>query len=148
MKKYISFLIVIFAIVIVSCNNNCDNVDAPSSPSLFIDLIDETTLENVFTDSIYLKEQLTIKDVEDNDVPFKVIVDNNILHVVLTDAVIENDTVFVKLSNPETLDEDEFEVVYSTEAQKEECYTLYKVSQVQFLYRESEETNGIHKVKI
>ena len=66
----------------------------------------------------------------------------------LTNAVVENDTVFVRLNNPETLNEDEFEVVYSTEAQKEECYTLYKVSQVQFLYRESEETNGIHKVKI
>ncbi|MDK2772844.1 MAG: hypothetical protein KYX68_11545 [Flavobacterium sp.] len=148
MKKYISYIIPILAVIIVSCNDNCDNADAPSSPSLFIDLVDETTLENVFTDSTYLKEQLTIKDVEDNDVPFKVIVDSNILHVVLTNAVVENDTVFVRLNNPETLNEDEFEVVYSTEAKKEECYTLYKVNQVQFLYRENEEANGIHKVKI
>lgn len=81
MKKYIFFLIL--SITIVSCNDNCNDLDAPASPSLFLDIIDEVTEENVFEDSIYLDTQVLVLDFEENDVPFNVVFDSRLMHIVL-----------------------------------------------------------------
>lgn len=148
MKKNIFFLIAIFAITIVSCNNNCNDLDAPASPSLFVDIINETTEENVFVDSIYLDSQVIVQDYEENDVPFNVVFDSRLMHIVLERKILIDDTIYIKLNNPDTMIKDSIKLFYSTQRFDEECYTQYKTNSVTIPDNQNELVNGIYKVKI
>ena len=148
MKKNIFFLIAISAITFVSCNDNCNDLDAPASPSLFLDIIDEVTEENVFVDSIYLDTQVLVQDFEENDVPFNVVFDSRLMHIVLEKKIMVDDTIYIKLNNPETMQKDSIKLFYSTERFDEECYTQYKTNSVTFPDNVNDLANGIFKVKI
>lgn len=148
MKKHIFFIITILSITIVSCNNNCNELDAPASPSLFVDIIDETTEENVFVDSVYLDTQVIVQDLNENDIPFNVVFDSRLMHIVLESKILIDDTLYIKLNNPETMQKDSIKLYYSTQRFDEECYTLYKTNSVTFPNNQSELVNGIFKVKI
>lgn len=146
MKNIIT--IVVVALAFISCNNNCNDLDAPASPSLFVDIIDETTEENVFKDSIYLDTQVLVKDYEENDISFSIIDNSKILHIVLENKILIDDTLYIKLNNPETMQKDSIKLFYSTERFDEECYTQHKINSITFPNNENELTNGIYKVKI
>ncbi len=148
MKKNIFFLIFILTLTIVSCNNNCNDLDAPSAPSLFVDIIDETTNENVFVDSVYLDTQVIVQDLEENDIPFSVVFDSRLMHIVLESNIIIDDTLYIKMNNPDTMEKDSIKLYYSTQRFEEECYTQFKVNSVTFPDNENELANGIYKVKI
>lgn len=148
MKKNIFFLIAILTITIISCNNKCNDVDAPSSPSLFVDIVDETTNENVFADSIYLDTQVQVLDLEEKNLPFSVIFDSRIMHIVLESKIKIDDTLYIKMNNPETMEKDSIKLYYSTEKIEQECYTQFKINTVTFPENENELVNGIYKVKI
>jgi hypothetical protein len=148
MKKNIFFLIAILTLTIVSCNTNCNDIDAPASPSLFVDIIDENTQENVFKDSIYLDTQVLVKDYEENDISFSIIDNSKILHIVLENDILIDDTIYIKMNNPETMQKDSIKLFYSTEKIEMECYTQYKTNSVTFPDNENELTNGIYKVKL
>ncbi len=150
MKKYIFLLIAIVALTIISCSDNCSDIDAPASPSLFLDVYDEdsTTGDNIFIDSLYLDTQVLVQDYEQNDVPFNVVFDSRLMHIVLENKVLVDDTLYVKFNNPDTMDKDSIKLFYSTEKIEEECYTQFKVNSVTFPDNENELVNGIFKVKI
>lgn len=148
MKKNIFFLIAILTLTIVSCNDDCSDLDAPASPSLFVDIIDETTENNVFVDSIYLDSQVIVQDYEENDVPFNVVFDSRIMHIVLERKILIDDTIYIKLNNPDTMIKDSIKLFYSTQRFDEECYTQYKTNSVTIPDNENELVNGIYKVKI
>ena len=148
MKKYIFFLIVILSISIVSCNDNCSDLDAPAAPSLFVDIIDQTTENNVFVDSMYLDTQVIVQDLEENDIPFSVVFDSRLMHIVLESKVLIDDTLYIKMNNPDTMEKDSIKLYYSTEKINEECYTQYKINSVTIPDNQNELANGIYKVKI
>lgn len=148
MKKYIFFLIAILSITIISCNNNCSDLDAPAAPSLFVDIIDETTENNVFVDSLYLDTQVIVQDLEENDIPFSIVFDSRLMHIVLESKVLIDDTLYIKMNNPDTMEKDSIKLFYSTQRFEEECYTQFKVNSVTFPDNGNELANGIYKVKI
>ena len=47
MKKYIPFLLLTITLLTLSCDK-CNEGDKATPASLFVEIIDETTLENVF----------------------------------------------------------------------------------------------------
>lgn len=148
MNKNIFFLITFLALTFVSCNDNCSDVDAPESPSLFIEVVDEVSEENVFANNTYTEDQVTVVDPDDNLVPFNVVIDSQILHIVLENEIQNNQVFYIRLNNPDVPMQDEVEVIFSTEKFSEECYTQYKVVSVNFPNNDTLEVNGIIKVKI
>lgn len=146
MKNIIT--ITIFAFAFIGCNNNCNDIDAPASPSLFVDIIDENTEENVFVNSTYLDTQVLVQDYEENDVPFNVVFDSRLMHIVLERKILIDDTIYIKLNNPDTMIKDSIKLFYSTEKINEECYTQYKINSVTIPDNQNELVNGIYKVKI
>lgn len=150
MKKYNIYLVVAFIVTLVSCSGNCSDIDAPASPSLFLDVYDEdsTSGDNIFIDSLYLDTQVVVQDYDQNDVPFNVVFDSRLMHVVLERKIIVDDTIYIKFNNPETMDKDSIKLYYSSEKIEEECYDQFKVNSVTFPDNENELVNGIFKVKI
>lgn len=149
MKKYSIYLVAVFLVAITSCNDDCsENVAAPESPSIFANFIDATTNNNVFTDSIYYATETTVRDYLEQDIPFSIVDSINVMHIVLENEVIANDTIFVTLNNSELATTKEVKIVYSTEKQEEECYTLYKTVNVSVLGYESEVVNDIFQIKV
>lgn len=150
MKKYIFSLIAIITLTIISCSDNCSDIDAPASPSLFLDVYDEdsTTGDNIFIDSLYLDTQVLVQNYEEDDVPFSVIDDSRLMHIVLENKVVVDDTIYVKFNNIDTMEKDSIKLYYSTEKIEEECYTQYKINSITFPDNENELVDGIYKVKI
>jgi len=149
MKKYTIYLLAIITLLITSCNNDCsENVDAPESPSIFMNFIDLSSNQNVFTDSIFFAGETTVKDYLEKDIPFSLLDSLNVMHVVLENEVILNDTIFVTLNNSELATTKEIKILYATEKEEEECYTLYKTTNVTVLDYDNELVNEIYQIKL
>ncbi|MEZ4853678.1 hypothetical protein [Flavobacterium sp.] len=149
MKKYTIYLLAIITLFAVSCNNDCsENVDAPESPSIFVNFIDSSSNHNVFTDSIYFAGETTVKNYLEKDISFSILDSLNVMHVVLENEVILNDTIFVTLNNSELATTKEIKILYATEKKEEECYTLYKTTNVAVLDYENELLNDIYQIKV
>ncbi len=145
-KKII--LLTITGIMLYSCNDNCSDVDPPDAPSLFVELSDETTAANVFTDSIYIASETTVQDYTESPIPFTIIDTLNIMHIVLENEIITNDTVFINLNNSETAISNQVKILYSTIKQEEECFTLYKTTNINVLDFSSTLSNDIYTITV
>lgn len=133
---------------LTGCNNNCSDVNAPDSSSLFLEFIDQTTDENVFENEMFTSDQIVITDADDELVSFNFIEDKNFIHVTFPAGILTDKVIYVTLENTETSETREIEIHVSTVAQEEECYTLYKIDNVQFTNNESTLVDGIYRVKI
>ncbi len=140
--------LVIVTLPFLSCNDNCSDVDAPDSASLFITCIDEVSGENVFENETFTGDQIVITDEEDELVSFSFVETKNFIHISFPAGLVTDKIITVKLENTDTSDIREIEIHLNIISQEEECYTLYKVDNVLFPNNESELVDGIYEVKI
>lgn len=142
-------LLVFVTILVISCNDDCsENVDAPPSPSVFVDVVNNATNNSVFTDSIYFAGETTVRNYLDADIPFSMVDSLNIMHIVLENEVIVNDTIFINLNNSIDSISNQIKILYSTEVKHEECYSLYKTTNISVFDFENEFVDGIYKIKV
>lgn len=149
MKKYsfVAFLVLI-ATTVVSCNDSCQDVDAPESPSIFVEFVDTTTGNNVFTDSIFYAGETTVKDYLDEDLPYSIVDTLNLMHIVIEDGIKTNDTIFINLNNSASSTTSQVKIIYSTYLQQEECYSQYKTNNISIPDFENQLVDEIYKVKV
>ncbi|MGV7105558.1 hypothetical protein [Flavobacterium sp. U410] len=141
-------LVTVLSSALIGCSDNCSDVNAPDSSSLFLEFVDQTTEENVFENEMFTSDQIVITDADDELVSFNFVVDKNFIHVTFPAGILTDEVVYVTLENTETSETREIEVHLSTIAQEEECYILYKTDNVQFPNNESALVDGIYRVKI
>ncbi len=142
------FLIAIVVLTFaVACSDECNDAVVPDTPSVFVSLLDNISGNSVFTDSIYLSNEVSINDEETNTIPFSIISDS-IVQIVLENEIIANDTIFINLTNSETSAEAQVKFLYSTYFEEEECYSIYKADTITILDYESELVNDIYIIKI
>lgn len=101
MKK--QFLLFTTIISFFSCEKPCQEAST-GPPSFAVELIDKTTLNNVFTSGIFLPSQLQVVDNDNNILSFKLDSENNRNVVSITPAwqggVFK---IFIKLNNTVTI---------------------------------------------
>ncbi|MFD2909389.1 hypothetical protein ACFSX9_11685 [Flavobacterium ardleyense] len=147
MKKYIGFLVLAIAFLNVSCDK-CMEGDKAEPASLFVDLLDETTLENVFVNETFTAQQISIKDLEDKLIPFVFVSNMSLIRIFPdTQNPLEN-TFIITLNNDITDVVKEITITYDVEAIGQECYTTYKTENVQVPNNASEVIDGIYRIKI
>ena len=82
MKKFGTFFLLGISILISSCDK-CNEGDKATPASVFVEIIDETSSENVFENETFTSQQISIKDLNDVDIPFNFISNTNFFYYLL-----------------------------------------------------------------
>lgn len=147
MKKIVSLVVVLILMLNVSCDK-CEEGDRATPASFFIAIVDATTDENVFENETFLPTQIVIKDLDDKLIPFRFIPNSNLIQIFPNTQNLVDNTIKLKLNNPTTLITEEIIITNDLSATQEECYTTYKVENVQVPNNTFNIVDGIYVIKI
>jgi hypothetical protein len=131
----------------VSCDK-CEEGDRATPASFFVAIVDATTDENVFENETFLPTQIVIKDLDDKLIPFRFIPNSNLIQIFPNTQNLVDNTIKLKLNNPTTLITEEIIITNDLSATQEECYTTYKVENVQVPNNTFNIVDGIYVIKI
>lgn len=147
MRKYIGFLILTVALLYFSCDK-CNEGNMVEPASIFVEVIDATTLENVFVNEGFTFQQISIKDLDDKLIPFNFVSNTSLIRIFPNTKNELANTFVITLNNEITAVVKEITVTHDVEAISEECYTVYKIQNVQVPNNSSELVEGIYRIKI
>jgi hypothetical protein len=147
MKKYVAFLVVAIAFLNASCDK-CNEGDKATPASFFVEIIDETTLENVFENETFTATQISVKDLEDELIPFNFIENTNLIQLFPNTENPIGNTIIITLNNETTSTIEEISITHDVSSLKEECYTSFKIENVQTPNNSTDLVNGIYVIKI
>jgi hypothetical protein len=147
MKKIVSLVVVLILILNVSCDK-CEEGDRATPASFFVAIVDATTDENVFENETFLPTQIVIKDLDDKLIPFRFIPNSNLIQIFPNTQNLVDNTIKLKLNNPTTLTTEEIIITNDLSATQEECYTTYKVENVQVPNNTFNIVDRIYVIKI
>jgi hypothetical protein len=131
----------------VSCDK-CEEGDRATPASFFVAIVDATTDENVFENETFLPTQIVIKDLDDKLIPFRFIPNSNLIQIFPNTQNLVDNTIKLKLNNPTTLTTEEIIITNDLSATQEECYTTYKVENVQVPNNTFNIVDRIYVIKI
>lgn len=147
MKKIVSLVVVLILMLNVSCDK-CEEGDRATPASFFVAIVDAATDENVFENETFLPTQIVIKDLDDKLIPFRFIPNSNLIQIFPNTQNLVDNTIKLKLNNPTTLITEEIIITYDLSATQEECYTTYKVENVQVPNNTFNIVDRIYVIKI
>ena len=148
MKKIIGLFLIIITVSLVSCNDKCDEGNQPTPASFFVEIIDETSGENVFENETYTAQQITIQDLDEATIPFEFIENLNVIQIFPPVTNATGNSFIIKLNNETTLQMDEIDVSYDVSSSAGECFTTFKIENILFPNNTSELVEGVHVIKI
>lgn len=149
MKKIIGGLVVlIITLVNISCNDDCDEGNKPTPASFFVEIVDETTGENVFENETYTMQQITIEDLDEASIPYEFIENLNVIQIFPKVSNPTGNSILIKLNNETTLQIDEIDVTYDVSSIVGECFTTFKIENILFPNNDSELVEAVHVIKI
>ena len=147
MRKYFPFLVIIIAFLNTNCDK-CVEGDLVAPASIFVEILDETSSENVFENETFTATQISIKDTEDVVVPFNFIPNTNQIQIFPNTENLTGNTFIITLNNETTSTIEEITITHDVTAKEQECYTTYKIENVQVPNNTSELIEGIYVIKI
>ena len=147
MKKIVSLVVVLILILNVSCDK-CEEGDRATPASFFVAIVEATTDENVFENETFLPTQIVIKDLEDKLIPFRFIPNSNLIQIFPNTQNLVDNTIKLKLNNPTSLITEEIIITNDLSVTQEECYTTYKVENVQVPNNTFNIVDRIYVIKI
>ena len=147
MKKYIGFLILSVALLNLSCDK-CNEGNLVEPAAIFVEVVDAVTLENVFVNEDFTPQQIAIKDLEDKLIPYNFVTNSNLIRIFPNTKNEIGNTFIITLNNETTSIIKEITILHDVEANPQECYTSYKIKNVQVPNQESEIIDGIYIIKI
>ena len=148
MKKIIGLFLIIITVSLVSCNDKCDEGNQPTPASFFVEIIDETTGENVFENETYTAQQIIIQDLEEAAIPYKFIENLNVIQIFPPVSNATGNSFAIKLNNETTLQMDQIDVTYDVSSTVGECFTTFKIENILFPNNNSELVEAVHVIKI
>ena len=148
MKKIISLFLIIIAVSLVSCSDKCDEGNQPTPASFFVEIIDETTGENVFENETYTAQQIIIQDLEEAAIPYEFIENLNVIQIFPPVSNATGNSFAIKLNNETTLQMDQMDVNYDVLSIVGECFTTFKIENILFPNNDSESVEAVFVVKI
>ena len=148
MKKIIGLFLTIITVSLVSCNDKCDEGNQPTPASFFVEIIDETTGENVFENETYTAQQIIIQDLEEASIPYEFIENLNVIQIFPPVLNATGNSFAIKLNNETTLQMDQIDVNYDVSSIVGECFTTFKIENILFPNNDSELVEAVHVIKI
>jgi hypothetical protein len=148
MRNRITLFLVVLTISLVSCNDECNEGEKATPASFFVEIIDETSGENVFENEMYTSQQITIQDIDEVAIPYEFIESSNIIQIFPSVVNPTGNSFIIKLNNETTLQMDEIDVTYDVSSKKGECFTTFKIENILFPNNTSELVENVHVIKI
>jgi hypothetical protein len=145
MKVKSLFIVLAIAFLSVNCSENCSENATPPQASIFIELVDATTNENLFTNLTYTEGDIVVKDVDDEDVDFSFVSkdDLNLIQIFPSTDVAANNSITLYMGTTETI-----EIQYNVETISTDCYTQKKIIDVVTPNYTTTVANQIYTIKI
>jgi hypothetical protein len=145
MKVKSLFFVLVIALFSVNCSKNCSENATPPKASIFIELVDATTNENLFTNLTFTQGDIVIKDLEDEAVNFSFVTkDNlNLIQIFPATDVALNNNILLYLGTSETIT-----MQYNVEVVQTECYTQKKIIDLVTPDYSTTVENQIYTIKI
>lgn len=148
MKKVVSLFLIVILASFLSCTDDCDEGNKATPASFFVEIIDETSGENVFENETYTIQQITIEDLDEVSIPYEFIESSNIIQIFPPVVNPTGNTLLIKLNNETTLQMDEISVNYDVSSNKGECFTTFKIENILFPNNPSELVEAVYVIKI
>ena len=148
MRNRITLFLVVLTISLVSCNDECNEGEKATPASFFVEIIDETSGENVFENEMYTSQQITIQDIDEVAIPYEFIESSNIIQIFPSVVNPTGNSFVIKLNNETTLQMDEIDVTYDVSSSVGECFTTFKIENILFPNNTSELVENVHVIKI
>ena len=148
MRNRITLFLVILTISLVSCNDECNEGEKATPASFFVEIIDETSGENVFENETYTAQQITIQDLDEATIPFEFIENLNVIQIFPPVTNATGNSFVIKLNNETTLQMDEIDANYDVSSSAGECFTTFKIENILFPNNTSELVESVHVIKI
>ena len=148
MRNRITLFLVVLTISLVSCNDECNEGEKATPASFFVEIIDETSGENVFENETYTAQQITIQDLDEATIPFEFIENLNVIQIFPPVTNATGNSFIIKLNNETTLQMDEIDVNYDVSSSAGECFTTFKIENILFPNNTSELVESVHVIKI
>ena len=148
MRNRITLFLVVLTISLVSCNDECNEGEKATPASFFVEIIDETSGENVFENEMYTSQQITIQDIDEVAIPYEFIESSNIIQIFPSVVNPTGNSFIIKLNNETTLQMDEIDVNYDVSSSAGECFTTFKIENILFPNNTYELVESVHVIKI
>ena len=148
MRNRITLFLVVLTISLVSCNDECNEGEKATPASFFVEIIDETSGENVFENETYTSQQIVIQDLDEVAIPYEFVESSNIIQIFPSVVNPTGNSFIIKLNNETTLQMDEIDVTYDVSSKKGECFTTFKIENILFPNNTSELVENVHVIKI
>ena len=148
MRNRITLFLVVLTISLVSCNDECNEGEKATPASFFVEIIDETSGENVFENETYTAQQITIQDLDEATIPFEFIENLNVIQIFPSVTNATGNSFVIKLNNETTLQMDEIDVSYDVSSSAGECFTTFKIENILFPNNTSDLVESVHVIKI
>lgn len=148
MNKFLNIFLIAFATLLIGCNDDCDEGNRPTPASFFVEIVDETSNENVFENETYTAQQITLLDENEVAIPYKFITNSNLIQVFPPVSNATGNSLLIKLNNETTSQTDEINVNYDVSSSAGECFTTFKIENILFPNNPSEVVQGVYVIKI
>lgn len=148
MRNVLIVLMVFITAFSISCNDSCDEGNKPTPASFFVEIVVETSGENVFENTTYTAQQITIEDLDEVAIPYRFIQNSNIIQIFPSVVNATGNSFLIKLNNETTMQTNEINVNYDVSSSVGECFTTYKIENILFPNNTSELVEAVHVVKI
>lgn len=148
MRNVLIVLMVFITAFSISCNDSCDEGNKPTPASFFVEIVEETSGENVFENTTYTAQQITIEDLDEVAIPYRFIQNSNIIQIFPSVVIATGNSFLIKLNNETTMQTNEINVNYDVSSSVGECFTTYKIENILFPNNTSELVEAVHVVKI
>jgi hypothetical protein len=148
MRNILGLFLMVITTSFVSCNDKCDEGNQPTPASFFVEIVDETSGENVFENETYTSQQITIQDLDEATIPYEFIENLNVIQIFPPIINATGNSFVIRLNNETTLQMDEIDVNYDVLSNAGECFTTFKIDNIFFPNNQSELVEAVHVIKI
>ena len=148
MRNVLIVLMVFITAFSISCNDSCDEGNKPTPASFFVEIVEETSGENVFENTTYTAQQITIEDLDEVAIPYRFIQNSNIIQIFPSVVNATGNSFLIKLNNETTMQTNEINVNYDVSSSTGECFTTFKIENILFPNNTSDLVESVHVIKI
>lgn len=146
MKKYSIVFLFLLTVIALSCTkDNCSENVSPPQASIIVELLDEATDENVFTNETYTVGDISVVEIDDTEIDFIFIArdDLNLIQIFPKTNIPSDNKIYLKIANDEVI-----EIQYDVEKTSTDCYTQRSAVNVNVPFYTFTEENHIFRIKI
>ena len=145
MKNSLIVMLFLTVLTLGCTKDNCSENVTPPQASIFVEILDEASQENVFTNETYTIADVSLVEFDDSEVDFILITrdDLNLIQIFPRTNVATDNKIYLNIADDETI-----EIQYDVETLNTECYTQKRIINVNIPFYTSVEENEIFRIKI